>query len=196
MSKPGPVTPAVAAVVPLAAAPRMPTTLLPSTLMPVKASMPRWTFLLSVTLAMSTSICTCGSTTSICLTSSRMRLRSSCVPETTIALLRSSAMMVMNSLNCELRSPVPRPPAAVSGWVGCALFWARSRSPPRDGKVELLRWVRVVRLPAEVRPELPEPEMNVLNSDATSVACACWILMTAICVEGSACTSSFSIRFS
>ncbi|OQB92860.1 MAG: hypothetical protein BWX86_01750 [Verrucomicrobia bacterium ADurb.Bin122] len=102
----------------------------PRELMPVASSS------LRVTSATTTSMRTCGRTTSILSTSSLMRRMSSRVPLTTTALVRSSAVTVMRELN----SVEALPPSgeavvvaglafALAGW-GCVTLPARAEDWP------------------------------------------------------------------
>ena len=157
------------------------TTLSPATVRP-NASMPRLIVLPSVTSAMSTSMRTCGRTTSICLISSFTRLMSSWLPEATIELLRSSATIVIALLNCDGRSSAFRAlsdalrAATIGCWTWDWRLFERLVLSPTVWKV--WRMLPCVRRRAASAVLLPcddccvVPEMNWLSTEATSVAFA------------------------
>ena len=80
----------------------------------LRAEMPLLSVSVSVTSAMMTSMRTWARTMSILSTRSRIRRMSSTVPETTTALLRSSARMVTRPL----KFVVPSPKVTMAGEAG------------------------------------------------------------------------------
>ena len=104
------------------------------------------------------------------------------MPEATIELLRSSAVIVIESLNCELPRPAaPAPPMGDAGAAGVAgrglLLPKVDREfvipdPVRVPCVELrpVVWPGVEREAAEV-----VPDTKLLSTEVRSVALACWI---------------------
>ena len=188
--------------------PEKPTSLLACTVRP-RASMPVEAASVSVISAMTTSMRTWASRTSSWAMMSLMRRRSSTVPETTRALLRSSATMVRMVLNCcgADSPPAPGEPAswlrrawAAARAAACAGFWGLG---PKPGWLAAFRaltafralaWFWVVWLAA--RAAVFWPETSVLSTVAISVAVACFRAMTSCRVLDSPTVSSLAMRLS